>query len=192
MFVNGKILDLLYRQTAPEKILDILVRSLKSNPDNFLRLKDPQNGIGEFMEIQNQPIVDKTHFLDFAETTLRGYSEDEHRLLYEQLKQQRTKWKSNGIEESSGFLVPLIEFAEEHLTMVGGEPVCRQGMILDWRDAYIRLGQGVFVNAFLAWEDHKNGTERKDFTWPVILRVENRNLYEILREGIAEIGRAHV
>lgn len=186
MLVNGKILDLLYRQTAPEKILDILVRNLKSNPDDFLYPKDPRNDLGEFVEIQNQPIVDKTHFLDFADTTLRGYSEDEHRLLYEQLKQQRARWKLKGIEESSGFLIPLIEFAEEHLEMVGGEPVCRQGMTLDWRDAYIRLGQGLFVTAFLAWEDYKNGTERKDFTWPVILRVENRNLYEVLREGIAE------
>ena len=41
-------------------------------------------------------------------------------MMNEQLKQQRTKWKLKGIEESSGFLIPLIEFAEEHLEMVGG------------------------------------------------------------------------
>ena len=194
MLVNGKILDLIYRQTAPETILDILKRNLKNDPEYFLHPKDrykklekyPQEHPEEFLEIGNQPIVDKNHFLDYADTTLRGYSEDEHRLLYEFLKQRGTQWEIKGVDGSSGFLIPLIEFAEEHLTVVGGEPVCRRGKVLDWRDAFIRLGQDIFVNAYLAWSDRKNGIERKDFSWPVILRVENKDLYGILRKGMAE------
>ena len=177
---------MLYRQIPPERILEALKRSLKGAPEDFLYHKSTDDAHIIFNGIQNQPIVDKEFFLNYADTTLRGYSEDEHGLLYEQLEQRRTRWEAKGIEKSSGFLIPLIEFAEEHITIQGGEPTCKYGKALDWRDAFIRLGQDIFINAYLAWEDHKYGVERKEFTWPVILRVENKDLYEILQKGIAE------
>lgn len=186
MYANGKALDLLYRQTAPEIILEILKRNLRGEPEDFLLPVDQNGDPNAFLEIPNQPVADKRHFLDYAETTLPGNSEDEHWLLYKQLRQRRSWWEEKGIDEAAGFLMPMIEFAMEHLTMIGSEPFCRQGRALDWREAYLRLGQDLLVNAYLAWEDHRNGVERSDFTWPVILRVENQDLYEMLGKGLAE------
>lgn len=186
MHINGKVLDLLYRQTAPEKILDILKRNLWGEPEDFLRLKNSDEDPDAFFDIRNQPVVDKKHFLDYAETVLSGNSEDEQWLLYKQLEQRRLYWEKKGFTESGGFLIPLVEFAQEHLTIIAGEPVCRQGKALDWRDAYLCLGQDMLVDAYLAWEDHRNGVERSDFTWPVILRVENQDLYRMLGKGLAE------
>ena len=186
MFVNGKVLDLLYRQTAPEIILDILKQNLRSEPDDFVRRNNLKGDSDDFQKICSQPIVDRRHFLDYAETTLKGYSEDEQRLLYEQLGQHRSYWEEKGVGVSCGFLIPIIEFAKDHLTVVGGEPVCKRGKAIDWRDAYLRLGQDLLVNAYLAWEDYSNCAERSDFTWPVIIRVENSDLYKILEKGMAE------
>ena len=186
MLTNGKVLDLLYRQIAPEKILEILQKDVQGKIDDFLCQNNLKAYSDDYLKIQNQPIVDKKHFLDYAETTLWGYSEDEHWLLYEQLLQHRAYWAAKGVDSSCGFLLPLIEFATNHLTMMGGEPVCQMGKVLDWRDAYLCLGQDILVTAYLAWEDNINKTDRKDFTWPVILRVNHQELYEVLRKGMAE------
>ncbi len=186
MKTDRKVLDLLYRQTAPEKILNILRRNLRGEPDDFLYLKDSQGKKDVYVEIINQPVEDKTHFLDYADTTLRGYSQDEHVLLFDQLGQRRTYWAGKGIPQSCGFLVPLIEFAEDNLKLSGQEPVCKYECVLEWRDAYLRLGQDLFVTAFLAYEDYTHGTLRYDFTWPVILHVDNPPLYEVLGNGMAE------
>lgn len=186
MLTNGNVLDLLYRQISPERILEVLESNLSEDIAAFLRLKNPNAETGEYFEIQNQPMVDKNYFLDYADTTLGGYSEDEHRLLFDQIGQHRDYWRSKGIDKSCGFLIPLIEFADEYLKIIVDEPVCKQGKVLDWREAYLRLGQDLFVTAFLAWKDHNNNTYRKDFTWPVILRVDHQEIDEILQKGFAE------
>lgn len=186
MYIDGKILDLLFRQTAPEKILEVLANDFQSGVDGFLCLIDPNESADSYLQIKKQPIVDVNHFLDYADTTLHGYSEDEHRLLYEQLNQQRAYWKKKGINDSCGFLAPLIDYTNRYLKIVVDEPVCRYGMALGWRDAYLRLGQDLFVTAFLAWNDHCNNIKRKDFTWPVILRVDQPDVYHNLQNGFAE------
>lgn len=173
MFVDVKVLDLLYRQTAPETILQALKQSLHGSS-------------GQTTEYMSHPVLDKKHFWINAEATLHGYSEDEHMLLFERLNQRRLTWEDQGISTDNAFLVPLLDAANEYLTIDSGEPMCREDKVLEWRDAYLKLGQDIFVCAFLAAKDWKEEKQREEFTWPVILRMDNEKLYSMLSYGIAE------
>lgn len=186
MSTDIKVLDLLYRQIPPEKILSALKENLGNTPESFLRPANPNGDPSDFLRLQSYPVLDRTFFLDFAEITLKGYSEDEHLLLHERIRQKTALWKKDGHDESCSFLAPLIDVAMDHLTIAGGMPVCKEGHVLGWRDAYLRLGQDLLVCAMFALLDHKDDVQRYDFTWPVILRVDNRDLYKMLEKGMAE------
>lgn len=173
MYINGKVLDILYRQISPEILLRKLIQTMGLETDTFV------------YDEAFSHMIDKTVFLDFAETTLNGYSEDEQSLLYDGLNQQRDHWKENHIP-FSGFLIPLIEFAKETLMIKGETVVCKIDSILSWRENYLRIGQDVFVCSFLAYNDYINQVNRLDFTWPAILRIDNSALYHVLNKGMAE------
>lgn len=181
MKTDVKVLDLLYRQVAPEGLLEDLILDLQGEHKTYTGIAGRLGGTPPLF-------IDERMFLDYAEPALPGYSEDEQKLMYRQLEQQRKKWDEREKVPASNFdfLLPLIRFSEEHLTMVGGEVVCKAGKIMDWRDGYLKLGQDLFVCAYFAWKDYKADEERKDFSWPVILRVENHDLNLMLQQGIAE------
>ncbi len=173
MDIDGKILDILYRQITPEKVLRKLFQSMGLETASFLLGKD---SLG---------MHDRMLFMDFAENTLAGYSEDEQSLLFDRLRQQKEHWKENHIF-SSGFLIPLITFANEKLVAKGDAVFCKGELVLPWREAYLRLGQELFVCSLLAYNDHVRQIERLDFSWPVIIRVDNNDLYRMLDKGMAE------
>ena len=170
MLTDVRVLDLLYRKIEPGRILRELLDGSIDGIEN--------SKAGVFR--------DNTLFLEYAESTLYGFSEDEQSLLYDYVQQVADDW-CGGLERvQCEFLVPLMAFSGRHLKIEGGVPVCRTGMALDWRDAYLRIGQDLLVCAFLVNRDYRNLIKRKDFTWPVILRTDNSELYTILGEGIAE------
>ena len=186
MLTEGKVLDLLFRQASPERVRDILIRELRSDPEGFLFLKKPFEDGKTDSFLKSRCIIERRQFLDMADTVFRGRSEDEDSLLFRKLQQQMNEWEAEGLSRAGSYLAPLVEAAEKYLTVTDGEPVCKYGQALEWRDVYLCLGQDVLVTAYLAHRDCSNRTERKDFTWPVILRVENRDLYGILQKGLAE------
>lgn len=166
MEIATKVLDILFRQASPERVLDSLARQASGGISNF-------NAETEHM------------FMDFAESALCGYSADEQRLLYRQLEQNNEKWE-NRTNLQGGVLTALIKFGQENLVIAGGEPRCRADKTLLWRDTYLRLGQDNIVCPFLAWLDYQNDVIRSDFTWPVILRINDDELYHMLSQGLAE------
>lgn len=172
MLIEGKVLDLIYRQIAPERVRDILEKGFQGES-----------------EALNQNFKEETLrlYLDYAETTLHGYSEDEQDLVYKRIQFWIEKWAATySVDQQCAFLVPLIKVSGEYLIMSGKYPVCKNGKVLNWRNAYLRIGQDVLVCAFLANRDRINHIERIDFTWPVILREDNTELYRILERGMAE------
>lgn len=173
MNIDGKILDILYRQIAPERLLQKIIQSMGLETGTFIQ------------NVDHFDVNDRTLFMDFAETTLAGYSEDEQGLLYERLLQQENHWKEKHML-TSDFLIPLLQFANENFVMRGEKPVCKIDSILPWREIYLRLGQDIFVCSFFAYQDYLTGVERLDFTWPAIIRVDNNNLYHTLSKGMAE------
>ncbi len=173
MYIDGKILDILYRQVAPGRLLNKLIEKMGLKTKEFIYSADSYD------------MADRALFMDFAETMLVGYSEDEQNLLYDRLRQQRDHWKEKHIF-SSGFLVPLIEFAIENLVIKDDGIVCRNDSILSWREIYLRLGQDIPICAYLAYNDCENVINRLDFSWPAIIRVDDSDLYHVLDKGMAE------
>lgn len=173
MDAASKVLDILFRKISPERVLNNLKNYAARNRTSFT---------GDISRFNN----DKAHiFMDFAETTLYGYSADEQKLLYQQVEQNKEEFsEETGL--SNSVLTALIKFAQENLIMIGGEPRCKADKTLLWRDTYLRLGQDNIVCPFLAWFDYNNGETRSDFTWPVILKVDDDELYNMLSQGMAE------
>ena len=77
MLIEGKVLDLIYRQIAPERVRDILEKGFQGES-----------------EALNQNFKEETLrlYLDYAETTLHGYSEDEQDLVYKRIQFWIEKW----------------------------------------------------------------------------------------------------
>ena len=80
----------------------------------------------------------------------------------------------------------VLSFASELLKQEGDVPVCRIEKLINWREAFLMLGQDLFVCAYLASEDLKNRRERRDFTWPAVIRTDLPELNALLRKGVAE------
>lgn len=172
MGISEKLLDLLFRQVSPERILSQLVEYI--------------GGKGNFLHDLNQYALDnKNIFMDFSESTLNGYSEDEQRLLYERLNQKSASWEEHSMLPG-GFLNFLIQYGNEILNISGGEPRCKSEHVLSWRNLYLFLGQDTIVCPYLAYQDYHRGITRTDFTWPAILRTDDNELYKMLEQGIAE------
>ena len=76
MDTTGKVLDILFRQIAPERILHSLKQCVS----------------GEWALLREISKEREKLFIDFAESTLHGYSENEQRMLYGQLEQERQGW----------------------------------------------------------------------------------------------------
>lgn len=173
MDITGKVLDILFRQTSPERVLQSLKQRVEGDRESFFR------------EESRFDQEKKNLFMDFAESTLDGYSENEQEMLYQRLDRQENHWGEKN-ETLSGFLAPLIQYGLETLVLVDGEPQCRQEKALAWRDVYLRLGQDTIVCPFLAYQDNQKGIKRSDFTWPAILRINDIELYHMLGRGMAE------
>ncbi|MDE7220272.1 MAG: hypothetical protein K2O45_11730 [Oscillospiraceae bacterium] len=162
-----KILDLLFRRIPPERILRRICCQLQGTPLSM-------------SEDREQAV-----FLQFAETTLHGYSEDEQTLLYCQLE-QAVRSRAEQLRCTPSVFLPLVDFGLEVLTTQGDEPLCRSSKVLSWRSAYHLFGQDMIVCAYLACLDARSRAQRTDFAWPAVLRTDNRVLRQVLSAGIAE------
>ena len=166
MDTSEKILDILFRRIPPERLLRLACRQAQSvwtPPEEEQR---------------------KT-FLEFAETTLHGYSGDEHALFYDQLD-LAVRERANELHIRNSVFLTLADLGQEVLTEQEGEPLCRSSQVLRWRDAYYLFGQDMLVCAYLAYCDIHSRTHRNDFAWPAILRTDDSLLRQTLEPGIAE------
>lgn len=128
---------------------------------------------------------DQEGFFHGAESMLSGYSMDEQRLAFMQLRsitaQTAERW---GIPKS--VFVPLVDFGEKTLTVCGNEPLCHFTRVLPWREMYNILGQDLIVCAYLACIDRQANVKRRNFTWPAVLETDNNRLRQLLEKGLAE------
>lgn len=184
MEVETKLLDILFRKMSPTQL--------------FERLYDRMPTV--------DPELDRFMFRSSAPQELNGYSLDEHNLIFNYLYERAAIFEQHQLREFSGhgrtidedstlgYKQPLtdlafysvLSFASQMLKQENGMPVCRIEKVFTWRDAFLPLGQDLFVCAYLASEDLKNRYERRDFTWPAVIRTDLPELNEILRRGVAE------
>lgn len=164
---DDKILDLIFRQIPPERILSRLC-----NWNDSFKITSAKN-------------VYEEEILRFAETVFPGYSQDEQRLIYTQMVQRKCeKAKELNVPESDFLL--LSAFGMEVFTIHGTEPYCRFEETLRWREIYLLFGQDLLICAYLACLDAQHTFRRIDFSWPACIRTDNSSLNGILKNGISE------
>lgn len=169
----GKLLNVLFRGASPERILESLCHSAEA----FLLRDDPKR-------------LSKDMFLDHAEAVLSGHSPDEQRLLYDWFQEENQRWARQE-HVTADFLIPLISFGQETLSVYNGEPRCKIDRALCWREVYLDLGQDTIVCPYLAHRDIISGSQRKDFAWPAVIQTDDSALQQMLTDGLAE-NHAHL
>lgn len=184
MEVNTKVLDILFRRMSPGQILD--------------RLRGPESVVN--------PNQDRWMFHQYAPMELEGYSLDEHTLIFDRLHMEAARFDMQLQRNISGYGNPteehscisrdmplpalaffsVMDFAKRVLKQHEYTPVCRIEYALPWREAFLMLGQDLFVCAYLASTDLAERRTRTDFTWPAIIRTDHPELNKLLNRGVAE------
>lgn len=169
--IDIKALDLIFRRVSPIKILNDIKKSCNSGT------------MGK--DILWPEFWSTEYFNQIAESTLSGYSEDEQSFVLEKIRQCGQLFYNSKCNVPS-FIAALVRFSDDKLRPTGTYPVCKSEAVLIWRDACLKMGQDLFVCAYAAYHDFLNGYQRTDFTWPVVLHIDNAELYSILKQGYAE------
>ena len=160
-------LDILFRRTAPEIVLD----NIRTYGRIFkeCRLK---------ADVEN---YDKNTYEHYSLLNLQEYSPDEVELRFQFL--------SNSMNQESSAMIfhTLYDYADKVLVMKQGEPACRLRMLLGWNSITKRLGQDLLTTIWLAKKDvDVYAAQKRSFSWPPIIRTDDRRLEEIFAKGLAE------
>lgn len=181
--IDVKVLDILFRSVSPNHILD--------------RLGQP----GSVVDIT----ADRKLFQSFCKSNLSEYSHDEQNLIFSRLQSEAAKLASSIQQKNrkeklrdthpiSTAALPLpslaiysvLSFANRVLCQNQTEPECKIDQVFSWREAFLLLGQDIFVCAYLAAEDLQRKVERQQFTWPAVIRTNHIALNMMLQRGLAE------
>lgn len=184
MDIDTKVLDILFRKVSPSRVLERLRKS------------------GSVVDLE----ADRNTFLQFAITGLDGYSLDEQNLIFSRLQSEAARFAlhqawvphhSHTILEEETIAahhlsLPSLAFysvlslADRVLTQHDKEPLCRIEQVLPWREAFLLMGQDLFVCAYLAQKDLHDRWMRNNFTWPAVIRTDHVELNRLLKSGVAE------
>ena len=169
MHKHREDLDLIFRRTTPEIVLENIMEEHYGGDQAGIRLNYYNYGYASY---------DHFAILNFPE-----YSQSEMKLRYEEIDQSISSDKENGI------FTLLYQYAASVLSIQNNQPVCRMEQVLNWNSITSRLGQDLFVTAWLADQDTRRfGRARKDvaFCWPPVLKTDDRRLQELVQRGLAE------
>ena len=131
------------------------------------------------------PKAQEDTFLIFSTGKLPNLNGDARHLLFQNMKQQMSEAARKYDTDSMPFIL-LSQIGADLLTTRGDEPFCRCDKALEWRKLYHYLGQDTITCAFLAEQDRQRHAERRDFSWPAVLRTDQERLNFLLRKGLAE------
>ncbi len=163
-------LDIIFRRTAPEVVLE------------NIRLYNQEK---KYPFIADAFQYSFTTYEHYATLNLIEYSIDEIEIRYQALNQAiEDGWKDNSM-----IFRLLFQYADKVLKMDGDQPVCQLEKILGWNSISKRLGQDIFVTVWLAWKDcnsHYFQTKEKKFVWPSILKTDDYRLNALFSCGLAE------
>lgn len=160
-------LDILFRRTAPEAVLE-----------NIRQYGMFSAGCPLRADAMSYPYQTYEHYLSL---NMPEYSPDETQLRFAQLEQ------TLGKEPAGMLFAALYTYADKVLKLQGGIPVCRQETVLGWNSISKRLGQDLLVTAWMAWEDEKeNLVLPKGFVWPAVIGTDDGRLGTIYERGLAE------
>lgn len=152
MNLTVKTLDLLFRRMSPEKIITDICSGRIWTQDWNAHYRDL--------------------FLSKAEDTLHGYSFEEQENIFNYAFQAVRKYGEN--QKNPPFFL-LVDCGEQYLEQGPNGPLCKFDKALDWRDAYLLLGQDMITTAFLAYRAEQQN-ETSYFSWPAVIPADNHIL----------------
>lgn len=160
-------LDILFRRTAPETVLEN-IRTYGRFAMKYPLQADAQSYAYETYE-------------HYSTLNMPEYSPDETQMRFQLLERSIKKDKDGAV------YCALYEYAKKVLVMKGNSPVCRLDNVLGWNSISKRLGQDLFTTAWLAWKDGEDYVSyKRKFAWPAILKTDDRKLETIFEKGLAE------
>lgn len=160
-------LDFLFRRLSPERLLGFIKSGNMTCDDTVA-----PRGMKEFLE---------QTYEHFAPLNMSEYSFDEIEL------RRKSFLGEMDTRKNAGVFAPLIGYAEKVLDLQNQEPVCKLDEMLNWNSITKRLGQDIFISCWLAWNDYKRNVMGSWlFTWPAVIRSDDRYLRHILKKGLAE------
>ncbi len=161
-------LDILFRRITPELVLENIRQYWTCEKENLFRI-DAYSYCPQIYD-------------HYAVMNLPEYSIDEMELCYEE------SVKITDSLPNAGIFSAIIKYADKVLGYKAGRPVCKLDEILNWNSVTSRLGQDIFVTAWMAWHDLETGSRhgREKLTWPAILPADDPKLNEIIERGLAE------
>ncbi|MDE6982444.1 MAG: hypothetical protein K2P60_13750, partial [Lachnospiraceae bacterium] len=159
-------LDILFRRTLPETVLHSLRSGVKTYQGQC------------YLRAENGNYASRTYW-HFSEWNLADYSKDEVEIRFEDLRGQ--------IEDS--MFRPLAEYGKDIFDIKNHLPVCRLTEVLNWNTTSLRLGQDLVVTAWLAFRnvlETEVDSKMHSFTWPAVLKTDDKRLKELFQRGLAE------
>lgn len=163
-------IDILFRRTAPEMVLENI-----HTTGTFQGKKTLASEVG----------IDRYSYLayeHYAALNLPEYSPDEVEIRYEAMRET--------VERNPEHMLfsILYTYAAEVLDLQEGVPICKLEGILNWNSISKRLGQDLFTTAWLAWKDAETPFHcgQKTFDWPAVLKSDDKRLNTLLEKGLAE------
>lgn len=169
MYQQQENLDILFRRTAPELVLEN-IKSQTLNND-----KVPLN-----VGVMTYSAEAYEHYsgLNLPEYTLSEI--DQRYAAIQPMIKNR---------DNDGIFTFLYRYAEEVLVEQDDGPKCKLEQILNWHSIALRLGEDIFVTAWIARRDSRRkgmGSCKREFVWPSIIKTDDRRLEELFRKGLAE------
>lgn len=132
----------------------------------------------------NSTKIDLLSYRHFSNNILKTLTYEEVDILYSNMIETiESRGKTCG-GKSVFALIP--EYTMHVLTMDGGEPVCRQEEMLNWRYCYLYLGQDFLAAAHLAYISRCENRTVSDFLWPAQINTDERRLRQLFEKGLAE------
>lgn len=170
MYQDREDLDILFRRTPPEAVW----KKIRSGVDFAGRKLVYDVDAGHYSyEAYNH----------YSLLNLPEYSPTELEMRSEALDSSMEERKAGGIFST------LVRYAGQVLHDDGESLTCQLGQILNWQSIYLRLGQDIFTTAWLAWKNRNDSPDKmadQKFTWPAILKTDDKRLNAFMKKGLAE------
>lgn len=117
-----------------------------------------------------------------SDTEIRNMLEN----LFDFLLEYRKFLGNQSADESISAFDAVFRFVDIMLVRKNNEIMVRYEKILRWRMTTQDLGEELFVTAFLARQDLKDGRYSRSFNWPVVISHNNVQLRSLTENGMAE------
>ena len=127
------------------------------------------------------PLIDFKTFYYSSVDRLKEYSQDEIEKIYKGINKDKIDF-----DDPVTFFKYLGEFVSHLLVYNEYEPKIKYEYLMRWNEISHLVGQDILTMPFLAYHDYMYGDWTDFFAYKSIISTNNRQLYNILQQGLAE------